>query len=103
MPIQKDWSQFNKEQVDVVPTAQGIYELGDAEGQIVYIGFTEKAEDLKSVLSHHLKNGPENITLFRFLPAAFLQHPELLCQKHRQSFEAEHGGKPKLQDTLPKG
>lgn len=103
MPIQKDWSQFSNEQIAAVPSAQGIYELGDTEGQIVYIGFTEKAEDIKSVLSHHLKNNPEHVKLFRILPVAFLQHPELLCQKHRQLFEAEYGGKPKLQDKIIKG
>ncbi len=103
MPIPKDWSQFNQEEVDAVPKAQGVYELGDADGQIVYIGFTERAEDIKDMLSCHLKENSEVIKFFRVLPAAFLQHPELMAQKQCEMFKAEHGEEPKLQNSLTKG
>ena len=103
MPIQKEWSQFNQEEVEAVPVAQGVYELGDADGQIVYIGFTERAEDLKGLLTCHLQANLENIKLFRVLPSAFLQHPELMAQKQCEMFKAEHGEEPKLQNSLTKG
>lgn len=103
MPIQKEWLDLTQDQIDTVPEAPGIYELGDTEGNVLYIGFTDKAEELRGVLRYHGQENSGDVHKFRFLLAAFLQHPELLFQKHEETFEAENGSPPQLQQSLSKG
>jgi len=38
MPIAKRWSKFTWDKLEDVPDVYGVYELGDAKGNIIYIG-----------------------------------------------------------------
>ena len=38
MPLLQKWSKFNKEHVENEPESYGVYELGDGDGNILYIG-----------------------------------------------------------------
>ena len=103
MPIQKEWLELTEEHIDTVPEVLGIYELGDSDGRIVYMGATDKSEELRGVLRFHQREHPGTVQKFRFMLAPFLHHPELLLHKHRQMFEVENGGPPLLQYSLSKG
>lgn len=38
MPIEKKWSHFTKDNVDREGDNYGVYELGDTDGYVIYIG-----------------------------------------------------------------
>jgi len=40
MPILKEWLRFNRENMVSVPEVDGVFELGDEEGKIIYIAGT---------------------------------------------------------------
>lgn len=39
MPIDRPWRPFDPARVDDLPANAGVYELSDADGNIIYIGF----------------------------------------------------------------
>ena len=104
MPIRKRWSKFTKQLIDSVPTKDGIYELADVKDEIVYIGSSDKGEDIRGRLRFHKKNKSRTIKSFRFILASFLQSAIAMEQQHCELFKAKHGGKlPRLQKKMPRG
>lgn len=66
MPIRKEWSQFNAQQVSAVPETDGVYELGADENKIIYIG---GSLNLRQSLEEHLKGDEDwakKARLFRY-------------------------------------
>lgn len=104
MPIQKRWSKFIKEMIDSVPTEDGIYELADVKNEIVYIGSSDRGEDVRGRLRFHKKNKSRIIKSFRFILADFLQSATEMEEEHCELFKAKHNGKlPRLQKRMPRG
>jgi hypothetical protein len=103
MPILKRWSKFTQAMVDSAPAKAGIYELGNSRGEIVYIGSSEKGEDIRGGLRFHKKNKPKSVRCFRFLLAGLFQNAEAMEQYHCELFKDKHGRLPKLQKRMPKG
>ncbi len=53
MPIYSVWQHFGR---DIAPKATGVYELGDRDGAVVYIGRTG---DLRERISAHAGSPPD--------------------------------------------
>lgn len=53
MPISVKWSTFNKDNISEEPNNYGIYEIGDSNGNIMYIGQGQIGDRLDS----HFVNG----------------------------------------------
>ena len=43
MPIRKPWIQPSEESIRAIPAVLGVYEIADAEGNLLYIGQAEVA------------------------------------------------------------
>ena len=104
MPIRKRWSRFTVEELlRLVPRKPGIYELGDAKGEVVYIGSSDPGEDIRGRLNFHRRNKPRSVKCFRFDLGDIFQRPLLMEQYHCKLFEAKHGRLPRLQKRMPRG
>lgn len=57
MPISKRWSHFTKENVTQEDNVFGVYELGDTNGEVVYIGEGR----LRDRLLSHFPSGSDPI------------------------------------------
>lgn len=57
MPISAKWSIFNKDNIFEEPNYYGIYEIGDSNGNIMYIGQGQ----IKDRLNSHFLNGSHPI------------------------------------------
>lgn len=67
MPIRTQWWSFAESLVSIDRSAPGVYELGDENGIVVYVG---SSDDLKRRLSEHLNEDPstcirQNATKYR--------------------------------------
>jgi excinuclease UvrABC nuclease subunit len=103
MPIPKRWSAFTKIKLSRVPVAQGIYELGDAKGEVVYIGSSDEGKDIRGRLYFHKNHKPKSVRCFRFLPTGIFESPLAMEQHHCKLFKAKYGRLPRLQKRMPRG
>lgn len=53
MPLFKKWSKFNKDNVESESNGYGVYELGDSDGNTIYVGEGKMRNRLNS---HFLNN-----------------------------------------------
>ena len=103
MPIPKRWSKFTHAIVDSAPAKAGIYELGNSNGEVVYIGSSEEGEDIRGRLRFHKKKNSRSVRYFRFLLAGLFQNAKAMEQHHCELFKARYGRLPRLQKRMPKG
>ena len=103
MPISKRWSPFILAKLRLVPNVQGIYELGDSRGGIVYIGSGDSKHGVSSRLNFHKKYKPKSVKYFRFLKAGFFESPIAIEEEHCDLFVARYGRLPRLQRRMPRG
>ncbi len=103
MPIPKRWSVFTKAKLWLVPSKQGIYELGDTRKEVVYIGSSDRGEDIRGRLNFHKNHKPQSVRYFRFKLAGIFESPIVIEQKHCEFFVAEYGRLPRLQKRMPRG
>jgi hypothetical protein len=103
MPIRKQWSPFTWARLQRVPDVAGIYELGDARGEIVYIGSGDSASGVKGRLYYHKGHMPQSVRYFRYLQAGFFQSPIDMENHHCQLFVDRYGRLPRLQQRMPRG
>ena len=99
MPLYKKWSSFNKVNVLAETDAYGVYELGDSNGEIVYIGQGRIGARLNS----HFLRGRHPI------PRASLYRVEVTGSKERaeqreraeiRAYMRTHGTCPVYNDRL---
>ena len=99
MPLYKKWSAFNKENVLAETDAYGVYELGDRNGEIVYIGQGR----ISSRLNSHFLSGRHPI------PRTSLYRVEIIGSKKRaeqreraeiRAYMRTHGTCPSYNDRL---
>jgi hypothetical protein len=60
MPIKKPWHRFPETVLREIPGTLGVYELGDAEGRVIYIGYAggRSLFGLRGAIGAHFA-GPE--------------------------------------------
>ena len=65
--LEKPWIQLTAEAVKALPGQLGVYQLADAEGRVVYIGFAggRSLFGLRSELERALKERPAGAARFR--------------------------------------
>lgn len=102
MPIQKKWSKFTQDKIDSAPEKPGVYELGDAKGEVVDIGKGDSQEGIKAALRRKKQVRPKTVKKFRFILTPPSQDPEVLEQKHGEKFERKYKRLPRLQKRLPR-
>lgn len=103
MPIRKRWSSFTLGNIQLVPQDSGVYELGDAKGEVVYIGSSGTGQYIRGRLYFHKKHKSSSVKSFRFELAGILQFPKDMENHYCELFKAKYGRLPKLQKRMPKG
>ena len=103
MPIPKRWSPFTRSVLESVPNVAGIYELGYASGEVVYIGSGDSQQGVKGRLYFHKNHKPPSVKYFRYLEAGFFQSPIRMEQHHCELFKKRYGRLPRLQYRMPRG
>ena len=103
MPIPKRWSPFTLVRLSLVPNKQGIYELGDIKGEIVYIGSGDSEHGVRGRLNFHKKHKPKSVRYFRFMGTGLFNSPIAMEQEHCELFVSRYGRLPRLQKRMPRG
>jgi len=52
MPLQKHWQDLSRTTVGSAPAQYGVYELGDADGEVLEIGWGVLSDELKDALAY---------------------------------------------------
>jgi hypothetical protein len=65
MPLNKPWAHWRAGAERELPGNLGVYELGDAEGRILYIGFAggRSRFGIRGVLAAHFSDDEPNVVL----------------------------------------
>jgi len=65
MPISKPWTTFESADVRALPGNLGVYELGDAEGRVLYIGYAGGRSHfgLRGIIAGHFGDAESNPVL----------------------------------------
>lgn len=99
MPIRTQWWSFAESLVSIDRSAPGVYELGDENGTVVYIG---SSDDLRRRLTEHLNEDPstcvrQNATQYRIEYTAEYENREReLYRVHI----ATYGKAPKCNNSI---
>ena len=99
MPIRTQWWSFVESVVSIDQNAPGVYELGNENGTVVYIG---SSDDLKRRLTEHLNEEPftcirQNATRYRIEYTAEYENWER--ELHRVHIAA-FGKAPKCNNSI---
>jgi len=104
MPIRNKWRDFNEQEINRVPEVAGVYELGDANEHVVYIGSSESS--IRARLLTHIKaRKTVRVEYFRFkkLDSWDSSDPkEEEGRLVRQYRKQNRGKNPRLQERAPK-
>lgn len=103
MPIRNVWRPFTKGSIKASASEEaGVYEIGDAKGEVVYIGKSETS--IKSrLLKHKEKSRFRLAKQFRFMPVKYPKDPEEIENKLCEAYKKKHKGNlPRYQDRSPK-
>jgi len=94
MPIKKRWS--NLDNVEQAPEKPGVYEMGDKDGNIVYIG---QSNDVHRRLQEHTSpKPPKGVKSIRFQRVT---NPHSKERQMLRAFERNTGRLPKLNKQSP--
>ncbi|WP_435174602.1 DUF7508 domain-containing protein [Halorussus sp. AFM4] len=52
MPLPKQWQGLNRSTVGSAPERYGVYELGDADGEVLEVGWGVLRDELKDALAY---------------------------------------------------
>lgn len=99
MPLYKKWSAFNKVNVLNETDAYGVYELGDSNGEIVYIGHGR----IRDRLNSHFLGGRHPIprtSLYRFAVTGSKQRAEERERAEIKAYFRTHGRCPSYNKRL---
>lgn len=107
MPIRKPWTSFDPSQLRRLPAALGVYELGDEEGNVIYIGCAggRDAFGLRGRIAHHFdpaqESNPviqERARLYRYeVNSSYMTRWSELLTLYRE----EHGRLPEGNEAAP--
>jgi hypothetical protein len=78
MALQKRWRDLDRATVGRAPERYGVYELGDADGNVVGVDHGVLRQELKEVLAY---GDPEQV---RWEVAEHEDHARELAEKHRE-------------------
>ncbi len=92
MPIQKRWSKLSK--AKITPEKSGVYELGNAERNIVKIG---EGKNLKERLDQQMPSIPKDGKFIRW--QEIKQH-EKREKQMLEKFKKKHGALPKYNERI---
>jgi len=98
------WIAFNRSNVDNLPSSAGVYELGNADRVVVYVGRTD---NLKRRLNEHLNN-PTDPCIKRVKPSYFRYETcvweRQCCERERQlilQHQSAYRKLPECNDKVP--
>ncbi|MFB6206093.1 MAG: hypothetical protein ABEJ05_06160 [Haloglomus sp.] len=77
MPLQKRWEPLERSTIGQVPDRYGVYELGDAGGNVVAIEHGPLRDELKGVLAYR------DASKVRWEACQNREHAERLAEEHR--------------------
>jgi hypothetical protein len=111
MPIRKPWTDHSPDAVLALPPALGVYELGDAAGDVVYVGFAgaKSRHGLREAIDTHF--GPaegnrvirEEAAKFRIeINMMYLSRYVELLQQHNKAGGAVPSGNREPGERLPR-
>lgn len=95
LDIRNDWQLLTKAAVEALPATLGVYEIGDSEGCILYIGYAggRTLFGLRSPLADFLAEPPVANAQFRVeLNMQYISRWKELLMDH----QAHHGSLPPL-------
>ena len=98
--LEKPWIELAPEAVKSLPGQLGVYQLADAEGRVVYIGFAggRSLFGLRSELERALKERPGGATRFRYeVNQQYTTRYQELLMLH----VADHGSLPAVNAASP--
>lgn len=102
MPIRSQWWTFADSLVTIDRDEPGVYELGDDNGAVVYVG---SANELRRRLMEHLNEAAyscirQNVTQYRIEYTAHYENRE---RELYRAHVAMHGKPPKCNDSIRPG
>jgi hypothetical protein len=98
--LEKPWIELTPEAVKALPGQLGVYQLADADGRVVYIGFAggRSLFGLRSELERALQERPGGAARFR------CEVNQQYTSRHRELLMlhvADHGGLPEVNAADP--
>jgi excinuclease UvrABC nuclease subunit len=100
MQTRRTWRPFTDSSVKSAPTQPGAYELGDAKGEVVYIG--KGGGSVSRLLKHREKKIFMHVKYFRFQKTEVDSEAKALEYQLCTLYKKMHNGKlPRLQCAAP--
>ncbi|AGN00251.1 hypothetical protein L593_01490 [Salinarchaeum sp. Harcht-Bsk1] len=78
MPLRKAWNDLTRTTVGKAPERYGVYEVGDADGEVLEVGAGVLKDELKEALAY---GAGEQV---RWEPTPSLERAEELAAEHRE-------------------
>ena len=91
------WHPLAQGAVEGVPAAPGVYELGDRNREVVYIGGSDA--DIREALRYHMRTAPMDVKRFRVLTTLH-GPPQAVVRGHVRRFFRRNRRPPKYQDSI---
>jgi len=93
LPLAKRWSIFDEENIDREYDTYGVYELGDSNGEIVYIGQGRVRQRLMA----HWRDveAKPRISYYRCTYCGSKYRAEQMERVEMATYEDQHGGPPR--------
>jgi len=111
MPLNKPWQTFDPALAKEIPPVTGVYELGDEQGAVIYIGYAGGREPfgVRGRIQRHFSPGEANLVIrgrarrFRCeVNAQYLtRHVELLT-RHRDEYRRLPDGNEAPGEAVPR-
>lgn len=97
MPLNSKWHPLAEGAVEGVPAVPGVYELGDRNREVVYIGGSDA--DIREALRYHMRTAPMDVKRFRVLTTLH-GPPQAVARGHVRRFFRRNRRLPKYQDSI---
>ena len=85
MSLRKRWRELDESTVGSAPERYGVYELGDADGNVVDVDWGVLRDELKEALAY----GPRDAARVRWEAATSADHARRLAAEHDPERERE--------------
>ena len=107
MPIKKRWTTFTLANIEKLPVKCGLYELGDKNGEIIYIGKSDsRTQGTKGRLLTHFRNKAKQFPNAKYFRTAFvfsmIDTGSDMEYRHTDKFKQSHTLKPSTSKRLPR-
>lgn len=98
MPLNSKWHPLVEGAVEGVPSLPGVYELGDRNREILYIGGSDT--DIREALRYHRRTAPVDVRRFRVLTSLSHGRPQGVVRGHVRRFFRRNLRLPKYQESI---